>query len=88
MPRLTFRLRMAALYTGFMTVIGLIALLARAPEPALWVIAALWLWFAKAFWFYRRDYGYRGQTWRDQWIGVVGDRTPEEAQKRLRRIWA
>lgn len=43
MPRLTFRLRMAAHYTGFMTVVGLVALLAKAPEPALWVIAGLWL---------------------------------------------
>lgn len=86
MPRLTFRLRMATHYTGFMTVMGLVALLAKAPQPALWMIAALWLWFAKAFWVYREDMGFGPKFRRNPWVEPP-DLTPEEMQARLRRIW-
>ena len=84
MPKLSFRLRMATHYTGFMTVAGLLALLLQAPAPALWIIAGLWLWFAKAFWFYREDMGFGG---RNRSAGRLGGYTPEEMQVRLRRIW-
>ncbi len=87
MPKLSFRLRMANYHTGFMTVVGLLALLLQAPAPALWIIAGLWIWFAKAFWFYRKDMGFGGQTWRDHWTGELGDRCPVGTQERLRRIW-
>lgn len=86
MDKLSFRLRMAAHYTGFMTVVGLIALLAKAPAPALWAIAALWLWFAKAFWQYRADY-LPARRWSDQWAARPGGATAEQVQERLRRIW-
>jgi len=87
MPKLSFRLRMATHYTGFMTVVVLLALLIQAPALALWIIAGLWLWFAKAFWVYRRDLVHDGQTWRDQLTSELDDRSPEEMQERLRRIW-
>lgn len=84
MPKLSFRLRMATHYTGFMTVVGLLALLLQASAPALWIIAGLWLWFAKAFWVYREDMGFGG---RSRSGGRFGDYTPDEMQVRLRRIW-
>lgn len=55
MPKLSFRLRMAAHYTAATTVLALIALLAKAPAPALIMIAGFWLWFAKGLWFYRHE---------------------------------
>jgi hypothetical protein len=84
MPKLFFRLRMATHYTGFMTVVGLLALLLQAPAPALWIIAGLWLWFAQAFWFYRMDMGFGG---RNRSASRLGDYTPDEMQVRLRWIW-
>lgn len=84
MPKLSFRLRMATHYTGFMTVAGLLALLLQAPAPALGIIAGLWLWFAKAFWLYREDMGFGG---RSRSGGRFGVSTPHEMQERLRRIW-
>jgi hypothetical protein len=82
MPKLPFRPRMATYYTGIMTVVGLLALLLKAPTPALGIIAGLWLWFAKAFWVYRRDMGVGG-------IARSGNRlgAPEEIYVRLRRVW-
>lgn len=84
MPKLSFRLRMAAHYTGAMTVVGLLALLCQTPAPALWIIASLWLWFAKAFWVYRGEMGFGG---RYRSASRLGGYAPEEMQVRLRRIW-
>jgi hypothetical protein len=75
---------MATPYTGFVTVVGLLALLLQVPAPALWIIAGLWLWFAKGFWFCREDMGFSVSN---RSGGRFGDYTPDERQVRLRRIW-